>query len=685
MRNDRKTLDLGLWTSAGDGQDHRPGPACPRPTPGVPCPTSKVHRRGVVMVITLFALLLLVGLVLWLVNLGTQVDKRVNTQSAADATAIAGAGWMARSMNAVAENNIAITRYLALVNVLDSLPQSAHFAHVEQAAMLQALEEQLARGVGSGPSALMNEIQDMLQEFRDELQEEVDQLEPVDLMLQGFDMRSVTWHNPPRGSNGQLWQAMYALDEVNQTLLENLGDLAQLNAVTGGRLDLPGNTPGDAFLIPIIPQLPFQRGQFQDFMRPVKYGILPASSDDKVNNRGPYDTVFGWHERVGQCLNGYSRPPVSQGPGGRGNIPIGRGAGGVGGGWVCTDWQYTHYRTWGPQRWMLDRVSSFNRSQLRNSRFSGWTRQIANAKLNYLWPGSVDQDGVEHLPEDEIEIAEIREPDWVIDFNQAAALGDGGDAHETAFIVIEIKSRYPTSSGSLMSPGSWSADNRYNRWQPRLVRRSGWIDPRDWETHPTVTPIGNYGWREEWSYQMYYDPDIGLEPQYDPQTGQPIPQTVYRIDHYYFAGVNTGDPVDIEDPYQGFNPASDSAPAPSDFRHDLVTPDEANRRQYLTCLGVARQSDRPQAWPAAFFSGKPYRNMMAIAQIKVFNNHSWDLWTPMWHAQLEPVTEFDQWVDMLEAGLTEPVEIPELSMTDIEEAHQSMDALRSLAPAMLEH
>ncbi len=641
------------------------------------------RQRGVVMVIMLLALLLLVGLALWVLNLGQQVNNRQATQDAADATAIAGGGWVARTMNAVAQNNIGISRYIALVNVLDTLPMATEFAYIEQTAMLASLDDQLDRGVGTGPSSLMNEIEDMLQEFREELQEEVDHLEPVHEMFSGIDIRSMTYHNAPEGM-GQLWKAMYALDEVNQTFTENLGRLAQINAVRGGSAAYRDDVPARTFMVPLSHTLPVERGQFNDFRRPVKHGILPQGTDDPLIRRGPYDTVFGWHERVGECVEGVARPPSSSGPGGSGTIPIGRSAGSTGRGWNCTRWEYTHYRTWGPQSWMLRRIWSFNRSELRNARFSGWCSSISNAKLEYLWPGGIDDQGNDEPLPDIIETSRTRRPEWVTDFNRAVSEAAADNVHETAFFAVEIKSRYPVDHPSFMTAGSWAEERRGGIWQPHIVRRRGWVDPRTWTAEPAVDQIVDYGWREQWTYRMYYDPEIGLEPQVD-DLGQPVAQDVYRIDTFYFAGVNIGDEVDIGDPYQGFNKDSESAPAPIDLQHDLVTRSDEDRREYLTCLGIARHRDRPQAWATQFRGGKPYAYVVGISQIQIFNNHSWDLWTPMWHAQLQPVTDYEDWLTTFEAQLGEPLDVDGLDSESVELMYDYLSAARELAPVTLEH
>jgi hypothetical protein len=42
--------------------------------------------------------------------------------------------------------------------------------------------------------------------------------------------------------------------------------------------------------------------------------------------------------------------------------------------------------------------------------------------------------------------------------------------------------------------------------------------------------------------------------------------------------------------------------------------------------------------------------MFTMAQVKVFNDASWDLWTQNWHAQLTPVTQWHDWYSQLQAG-----------------------------------
>src|SRR5690606_19584017 len=89
-------------------------------------------RRGVVLIILLFAIVLLAAMVFFVINLGWHTKAKTVTQNTADASALAGASWVARSFNTVAMNNVAQSRYLATVNMLDAMPLTVKAANSEQ-------------------------------------------------------------------------------------------------------------------------------------------------------------------------------------------------------------------------------------------------------------------------------------------------------------------------------------------------------------------------------------------------------------------------------------------------------------------------------------------------------------------------------------------------------------------------
>jgi len=595
------------------------------------------HRpRGVVIVIALLATFVLAGLVVHVLNIGRQVNGRVVAQNSADAAAAAGAGWIARTMNTVAMNNVAMARLIALVQILDAMPMTVQFTTEDQTAVWVAIREQLARGVSDWWT------RDALQELEEKIRRELDILEPMDQMLNqsSYDIREMTFYNGPAG-RGRIWRALEGLDEYNQAAMENHGVLAQLNAVRGGEINMGGRSEDNGVVMfPLIPEVPYERGDFRDFERPVRNGLLPADIDHKQYNRGPWDAVMGQRYRIGGQTHGYwqgnrtCRRQVTTD--GRGTVPIGRGAGGnrcSGGKFVVTGKDEDRYGVYGPYAMMMRRVGNYGASHLTYSRFGNWASRISNPKLNYLWRSPATKF--------------INDPEWIPDFPEAVQIAEAGDPRivETSFIAVELKSKYPRTHPSFGTPGTWAYVDE-GRQNPRIVRLNGWMDPRAWG----VPQVEDYIWRDEWTYGVAYDVDIGIQREKDAD-GRNVEHTVYRVDDFVFVAVNIGEDVEIRNP----NPTSKNGlPRPTQLNHDLVTRDEAARREFLTVLAVARRSDRPLMWNKKFHGDKPYPNMVAVAQASVFNNHSWDLYTQMWHTQITAITHYEDWLARLDASTGGP-------------------------------
>jgi hypothetical protein len=326
-------------------------------------------------------------------------------------------------------------------------------------------------------------------------------------------------------------------------------------------------------------------------------------------------------------------------------------------------------------------IRQFVLQHLELSRLDYWMDELARIRIGYLWPeaGDVDWSGWSF---DEAELVELVEPDWEINFDNVTAIAarDEQSIRETAFFAFEMKSRYPKDHPAFMSEGSWAPITDGGMQQARVVRVSGWEDPRNWP----VAKVTDHGWRDEWEYEIYWDTEIGLEPRTDPD-GNMILQRVYRYDHYYFAGANVGEPVGVDHPFAGFDPRSPDAPAPLMLDRSLRDPDAPARRDHLRFLAAAQQEDGAENWRSAFYSGKPHPYMVALAEAEVFNNHSWDLWTPMWHAQLVPVREYGEWVKRLDEQLG-ALNLP--TGMNAAEVAALLDYLRSIEPLaeqMLEH
>ncbi|MCE9592517.1 MAG: Tad domain-containing protein [Planctomycetes bacterium] len=658
------------------------------------------------MVITMLATLLLAAIVFWVINTGRQVDARVVTQNAADSTATAGAGWVARAFNTVAMNNVAISRYLAVINTLDSVPLVTEAALHEQTFLRDALSQRY-QGLSTGSAALNQNATTQFKLLLDELTEEVQTLDGVNKYYAGYDVTRMTHYAGPHGK-GELWRAMQSLDQMSQATMENVIPLAQTQANNAGAANLPSG--GAALLVPASDEPLWLRGRFADFERPVRQGLLPLLIDDTVTNRGPYDTIFGWR--------GTARVADPNDPGEAGSSiisgvntggaarPFGGGPGDLSRGGRAPRTIPRSYYTYGTQTWTLDNDVRYfanrgARPNLNKSRYSHWITLVSNAKLEYLWSGMAtryfakpvwDPAQPEDLP------AEPREP---LPFS------------ETAFFRLDVKSRLPLSNGGFMrTAGTWAYPYQSSDSRAVIVRQPGWWLPNTngqdaKPPHPMAYPdeLSQLGiqitraaasaWVYEFKYTVFQDPEIGIALQLDSE-GRPVPQTAYFVQVVVYGGVNRNldypgllyapngdDDPEIVNPYKGFNPSAADAPSPIDLNHSILKPDADSRRQHLSFFAVTTQADTALVWPALFDSKRPYPKQTAIAQARVSNNHSFDLWTQMWQAQLEPIDRYEDWLSQMQAGVQSGY--PNVSAEEADGAFQFLTSLTPLAPVILSH
>ncbi len=743
--------------------------------------TKNSSRRGVVIAITLMGLFLLCGLVLFVMNLGQQANGRLVAQNAADATAAAGAGWVARTLNTVAMNNVGMAQLITSVNVLDAMPEAVDYSLIDQTAMQQAVRDQLGRAIRE------SWVRDELNNVASELDQEVAWLQPVDEVLKipggSYDIRDLTYYEGP-GGRGKLWQAMEAMDLYNQTAMANLGLNAQLNAVRGGLADLSGATGetirsgNTAFLVPVLPTVPYQRGKFDDFYQPVAKGLLPPTVDDKKDNRGPYDAVFGWRDWIYSGSTGGGTSVTGQGDSGT----QAHGKSSWSGNWPPGNASSRHiiaYAPYGPFRYTMDQVSGFTQSHLRYSRFDQHVDKLAVTKLGYLWPQEavyppdrplplkvrgyrnaadraagkmaweIDlvkdyrywfdgpnmqrtnppsnyfylEDGVNTTSNDLVllvkdlgngrtSVTYISQATmhWIYDVVAPdgtmvlEGLGQGMNGRRTGTYSTDV----PTPPNQAIRPRwvtNYESARSIAQDTSQHIYHTAWLRMR-FDRNVTVMPDGTV----QDSGVQHYDTDMlwvngtWLEPaglgdsdrvdsyiwldEYpiysstDPQTG--ITTQVRHSVYYVFMGIDVGTPQDIRNP---FNFASrNQLVAPTDLDHSQLSPLADARRQYLTYLAVVRRPDTALLWPTKFQGGKPDAAMLALAQVEVYNNHSFDLWTQMWGSQVERVADLPQWVNRLDqTGSQDMSQMTFLSVDTLQPVEKYLKNIEPLANVMLTH
>ena len=282
-------------------------------------------QSGQVLVVLLLGIVVLASLIFYVVNVGHAINEKVRMQNAADAAAVAGAVWMAKSFNIIAMNNVAQSRMIALVPVLDSLPLSTRMAYEEIKAWEQRLDQQI-RNRSFNDSTLRAG----LTRLKDRMTPQREMLEPMDGYFNpgGVIGRPITpqttWSirgmpGPP--PHGRFWQAAESLDEFNQATALSASALSQINAARFGQM----NGAHTAFVVPVLPVTPAIRRGWADFEQPVKKGLIPDRAYPQ--RLGVYDRLFRW--RHYQYRNIYERGNMvpgndSHGPtrGGGGHVNV---------------------------------------------------------------------------------------------------------------------------------------------------------------------------------------------------------------------------------------------------------------------------------------------------------------------------------------------------------------------------
>ena len=377
--------------------------------------TDRTGRSGAVLVMALLGMTLLVSMILYVYNVGDQVNKRLSLQNAADSAAISGAGWMARSANTTAMNNVAISRMLGILPTMDSFPLCSKMAleevrdwEVGLSDQIDALDSDAFKKSETGKAVkdALRETLEGMKKLRDRMEDQGDILDPFSDALplkpqnDEFDMEKATHWNVPGESgdppHGMLWKAAVALDQYSVATMDSSGVLAQANARRFGE----ENEAETAILIPVIPEIPNYRGTLDDFQPPLEGRITVTGKDGKPTSGTMVETGsnggaipdYVYYHRLGPWARLLPRDPWRreeriatawkwvpgstpsrnsiQARGGRGGLP-GRGQSarrgsrsgrGVGHGYYrATAWEVYGYSTRGPYWWGMREVHRYAR------------------------------------------------------------------------------------------------------------------------------------------------------------------------------------------------------------------------------------------------------------------------------------------------------------------------------------
>lgn len=686
-------------------------------------------RDGQILIVTLVAISLLVGLVFYVYNSVDQVNQRLEMQGAADAAAVAGGGWMARSMNVVALNNVGMSKMLSLVPILDAQPLGTRMALEEVTAWEQCLAAQLQRGVGE-TGASGNLLTTGLESLRSRMALQRDVLRPYNALLNGggFSMDSVTTYAVPGAGgappHGTLWQAALTMEDFAHATAESAGELAQQRTGTLARAD--GSTA--ALLAPLHPTIPVRLGTFEDF-RPTLKGSLRVTSDGATyvadgaaggaisdwtypHRLGPWARQHRWrHELYGDFIEtGQTWVPPVEGGRTRGGGGVNVGGRTVGGGARAGvsgsegHWQAQGYRevigytTYGYYHWSHDHIGWWamgngeqSPGRLMDTFYYDYVRRLADIKLNYMYPQ--DGNGARGAA---ATLVDIHYPQWQFtDYNQARAYAlqnPNVQITSTMFYKVEISSSVPEGGAGWLTPGTFRTNGERPKaiWVTRGDRKME--DPNNWK----IPKVADHIWKDKYQYETTYDPQLGIQKTYDPVTGEEQWHPVYAVEYWVFGGIDTGGSVQVTNP-SNYDPA-DRLPVPLMLdtgvgEYDSEDADAGNRREHFAYLGVGRRQMEAPIWYRRFYAPNAVGGTVTVAQAKVFNSTSWDLWTQDWQVQLMPVTRLSPsgspaaWAGVLQRGTSDPNWNPPAAMgAEVEKIIQYLNAIDpKMAERFLQH
>jgi len=716
-----------------------------RPAPAMIA--ARRRRSGQILVITLLAITLLVGLIFYVYNVGDQVNRRLEMQNAADAAAVSGGGWIARGMNVVALDNVTQARLMALALVLDSLPLAAEMTVAEaigSESLREAVHQHLLGGVPSTPGDFLRRG---LGEIYQSMGEHVPLVLAVDEALDQGDERSPEgvydvaqasqWaYEDELGQTqpGTLWQATVAMDELSRATVASAGVLAQDSAIRFAR----ASGAQAAMLVPVLPGIPAYRGRFEDFYPLFDSCVRNVNSrtfnrfeqrrvaSDLVAELASSDDLAWDIERTGKTH--WNVAGIFVPGGGTPDYAYPHRLGPFAGVYRWRDGAYLQSRTFGTTD--FDRIwigyetygplEHAIRTVLHGFGQMGWfpdeeglawslrlphhVRKIAKLKLAYLL-GLPAPRRVQYSSR------------WIVDFQEAQdfARVSPEQVMSIRYYRVRVDSKIPWDSPRWMSGDSTDPDTRtWFSWQldPPVMRpieeqplwRWAWDGStrryRWWEPSGTKVATGIWVDHRRLEVESYEYFNWLRRPRYDDEghfAGYDL-YTLYRTTWWVWGGLEVRDEVEISNPLAGASYGELPAPMLMDHAGEElreVTYADANgevveavRVRPLELLAAAWTGATARVWPQQFRSHKPaemHRNL-ALAQVKVFNNESWDLWTQDWQAQLTPIARWDdpavrgerlgQWADTLNDAAGDAAETQGLvSEDDVEAIGRYLDNL----------
>lgn len=589
------------------------------------------ERRGHAILLTLLILMLTAVVAFGVLSIGRRARVKEITQFSAQAGAESGAAWIARSLNTVAMNNSAMAQLIAQAGIIHAIPTAMDLYNKDLKAA-----EQLFKQID--PKDLPRDWQpideanliaagyaQLVKETGHELSISQNTLNYLRKQASETELATVT-HVLPKADasdSGAIWQAINALDEINQTILENLEIQTQLSVLRGSILDTTARqTEASALLLPTSnPLVQWQRGSFDDFapivlhdhtymaaMSHFEYTINPNVSilrDLLVQLPAKLKT---YKNREGQCYISHLRA----------NKPIRQ------------DIRPKTSEEFNPsESGQMLTASAHDDAllatvggllfRLQNMRLIEHLNNISEKHLADLWSQKDAKPVV------------ICDSQWITDQDKIYQIMDKEpqSIREIAYVTVQIKSLYDPSDPKFRSEGTWvMLDQPSGKALPiEYFTYHKKLDPRTWtavgmqELHPRL-------WREVWPQQIHQDRTINLKALPPTPENKYPKQTIYRVDDYLLLGINVGKELKLDSPYNF--PAGKERPAPV-----LYIPNDPDPKasDLIKRTVVAQNHVRTLPWSTPVAPTETNSPLLAPYDLQVSNMDNKTLWFQGWSGQ----------------------------------------------------
>jgi len=571
---------------SGGGPARRPGR---RPWAAV----ARFHREEraqVVFVVVLF-FFLLAGLVFLVLNTGQKLNQKVQMQHAADSVAATGAAWYARGLNVIAMCNVADTQLLSLIVLLDTL----------ETVVPPATEciDDLCSHIGASAAG-----QDMPIDSRISDWLAVGSARDEQHIIQRFGqiVAEVNWPEYLQYDNGVLWECTKLMDGFKNAMRDVTAEAAQREA-----MDIAEQNGAEfGFVLPLWPDLPVEKGEFEDFENPMRNGRMPPEGGERPD-RAPVIGGFAHVMHYRGYYPDYDPDDPWHGP-------------------VLGPWSY----------WREPFTYTLPMGLLDVSRFSILFNLVSERKLEMMFGDGdnrvslrnweMDYDRAKELPPGDIRRAwwdrinfdaryEFPEPEF---FNRM----DLRHRH-----VPVVRTRYYGDMDRPSLTGYTRARQNYEGTCPRLAVFYK-ADERKTAHYPQIGIIGPH---------PPYHPDGSRWP----YTAAEM-QTYYRVTVYRFNGAELDTDESLHSRYLPPAGAEPCYPILFDRTEGDHTWDTINTR--FTFNGFAYVPGHVRDWGARFRNPNPIEKVIGYAQARVYARYSWDLFTQHWRVKL---MRTDRWKYLL--------------------------------------